>query len=127
MPASYYRCGVSFNKEEYKQFCELEDYQPSSNIWAERIHHHTIDPTNEGSIKLICSLIDQYAPLFRSKYFNICCDETFDLGKGRNKDKDHVVSDNKIGVLTQRLYDHLTGIQWAKVEDTKGWCYKVKI
>ncbi len=78
------------NKEEYKQFCELEDYQPSSNIWAERIVHHTIDPTNEGSIKLICSLIDQYAPLFRSKYFNICCDETFDLGKGRNKDKDHV-------------------------------------
>ncbi len=76
------------NKEEYKHLCELVDYKPSSNFWHERMFHHTIDVSNEESFELICSLIDQYLPLFRSKYFNVCCDETFDLGKGRNEGKD---------------------------------------
>ncbi len=43
------------------------------------------------------------------------------------KDVDHVVSNNQIGELTQRLYDELTGIQWGKKPDTRGWCYKVKV
>ena len=42
-------------------------------------------------------------------------------------DKNHTVSNNQIGSLTQKLYDELTGIQWGKVEDTRGWCLKVKI
>ena len=41
--------------------------------------HHTIDPRNLESIRLVSSLIDQYAPCFSSDWFNICCDETFDL------------------------------------------------
>ena len=43
------------------------------------------------------------------------------------KGKDHVVSQNKIGALTQKLYDELTGMQWGKKPDAFGWCYKVKI
>ena len=43
------------------------------------------------------------------------------------EDKDHVVSGNKIGELTQRLYDELTGIQWGLKPDTRNWCYKVKV
>ncbi len=39
----------------------------------------------------------------------------------------HTISNNQIGKLTQRLYDELTGIQWGKVEDKRGWVYKVKI
>ena len=27
--------------------------------------------------------------------------------------------------LTQRLYDTITGIQWGKIEDTKGWTVPV--
>ncbi len=30
-------------------------------------------------------IIAEVRPLFRSKYFNICADEIFDLGKGKNK------------------------------------------
>ena len=41
------------------------------------------------------------------------------------KDVEHVINDNKIGELTQRLYDELTGIQWGKVPDTRGWIVKV--
>ena len=43
------------------------------------MEHHTIDPLNPESIGVIQSLIDQYYPMFESEYFNICCDETFDL------------------------------------------------
>ena len=43
------------------------------------------------------------------------------------KGKDHIVSNNQIGELTQKLYDELTGIQWGKRPDARGWCYKVNI
>ena len=43
------------------------------------------------------------------------------------KDVDYTVSNNEIGALTQKLYDELTGIQWGKKPDTRGWCYKVKV
>ena len=31
------------------------------------------------------------------------------------------IHDNKIGELTQKLYDYLTGIQWGREEDVFGW------
>lgn len=40
------------------------------------------------SRKLILGMIDKYSSIFRSEYFNICGDETFDLGFDVNKDKD---------------------------------------
>ena len=36
-----------------------------------------------------------------------------------------IISGGKIGALTQKLYDTLTGIQWGKLPDTKGWIVKV--
>ncbi|MBQ4617344.1 MAG: family 20 glycosylhydrolase [Clostridia bacterium] len=68
----------------YRHLCEMENYTPSIHNWHERLIHHTIDPNNPESFALITSLIAQYLPLFSSNYFNICCDETFDLCKGRN-------------------------------------------
>ena len=35
------------------------------------------------------------------------------------------ISGGKIGELTQKLYDTLTGIQWGKLPDTKGWTVPV--
>ena len=75
-------------KPEYQHLCELENFEPESHFWRERMLHHTIDPSNPESFEVVKSLIDQFAPLFRSKYFNICCDETFDLCRGRNEGKD---------------------------------------
>lgn len=34
--------------------------------------------------------------------------------------------DGSIGPITARLYETLTGIQWGRMEDTKGWTVKVK-
>ena len=36
------------------------------------------------------------------------------------------ISGGKIGELTQKLYDTLTGIQWGKLPDTKGWIVPVE-
>lgn len=66
-------------QEQYKHLRVLKDFEKIPNFWHSRMHHHTIDPTNPESIEVIKSLIDQYAPHFQSEYFNICCDETFDL------------------------------------------------
>ncbi|MBR6553843.1 MAG: family 20 glycosylhydrolase [Clostridia bacterium] len=89
----------------WKQYCELETYEPSGNKWYDAMIHHTIDPSNPESINIIGSMIDQYIPLFRSKYFNICCDETFDLGKGRNAGKD---SGALYLEFTRKIIDHVT-------------------
>lgn len=39
--------------------------------------------------------------------------------------KEYTISDNKIGPLTQKLYDELTAIQWGKAEDKFGWSVTV--
>lgn len=75
------------NQDKYKHLRVLKEYN-SPNFWESRMKHHTIDPLNPDSIELIKSLIDQYAPNFESEYFNICCDETFDLKEYKNKGKD---------------------------------------
>lgn len=68
-------------QDKYKHLRVLKEYIPKPNFWEARMIHHTIDPLNEESIKLITSLIDQYYPLFKTEWFNICGDETFDLNK----------------------------------------------
>ena len=39
--------------------------------------------------------------------------------------KEYTVNEGKIGEVTQKLYDTLTGIQWGKLEDTFGWIVKI--
>ena len=41
------------------------------------------------------------------------------------EEKQVTVSGGKIGALTQKLYDTLTGIQWGLLPDTFGWTVKV--
>ena len=47
------------------------------------------------------------------------------IGKLAYGEKEYVVGGGKIGEVTQKLYDILTGIQWGKVEDSFGWVYKL--
>ena len=75
-------------QENYRELQELENFEEDQLYWYQRMAHHTIDPTNERSIEIIKSMIDQYIPLFRTDKFNICCDETFDLKKGKHKEQD---------------------------------------
>ncbi len=74
---------------QYQHLRVLEDFTPSSNFLGERMRHHTIDPTKQGSIELVQSLIDQFTPHFTSEYFNLCGDETFDLKHHPKAEGDH--------------------------------------
>ena len=47
------------------------------------------------------------------------------VGKLRYKDDVMVISDGKIGEISQKLYDTVTGIQLGKIEDKFGWRVKV--
>ena len=47
------------------------------------------------------------------------------IGKLAYGDKVYTVSEGKIGEVTQKLYDILTGIQWGKTDDPYGWVVKL--
>lgn len=44
----------------------------------------TLCPTDPRSIRLVEELYDEFLPLFEAVDFNACCDETWELGKGRS-------------------------------------------
>jgi len=83
--------------KSFNELCELDNSQGVEYSFCDRMVHSTLDVTNEGSIKLVEEMLMQYIPLFTSDTFNICCDETFDLGKGKSK-----VKADEVGVA--RIY-----------------------
>lgn len=48
------------------------------------------------------------------------------VGELRYRDDVVTINDFRIGELTQKLYDTLTGIQWGRLEDKYGWTVRVK-
>lgn len=40
--------------------------------------------------------------------------------------KTYTINNGNIGETTQKLYDTLTGIQWGRIADTRGWVYPIK-
>jgi len=85
--------------QSYQHLCEIETGAPYS--WMDRQLHHTIDVFNPESIDLIGQMIREIAPCFKSKYLNICADETFDLCNGKNSDKKHAVADIYVEFLNK--------------------------
>jgi hypothetical protein len=47
--------------------------------------HFSLCPVDPDSIEFVAGLFDELLPHFSSRYFNVCCDEISDLGKGRSK------------------------------------------
>jgi hypothetical protein len=45
----------------------------------------TLAPTHPGALPFLRGLYDELLPNFSSRFFNVGCDETFDLGLGRSK------------------------------------------
>ena len=41
------------------------------------------------------------------------------------EDRSAFINNGEIGPLTQKLYDTMTGMQWGKIADTKGWIVPV--
>ncbi len=47
------------------------------------------------------------------------------IGRLMYEDREYIINNEKIGEVTQKLYDILTGIQWGKVEDEFNWVHKL--
>ena len=81
----------------YGALCEMSGMETEPFGFVDRMRHHTLDVSNPESMRLVKTLIDEFMPLFTTQYFNICADETFDLGKGKSA----ALAEEK---GTQRLY-----------------------
>lgn len=47
----------------------------------------TVDPTDERSLRFVCSLFDELLPCFNSRLCNVCLDEPFELCMGKNSQR----------------------------------------
>jgi len=94
--------------EKYKHLCELPNTENVPFNWPDRMLHHTIDVSNPESIEVIKNMLDQYIPLFKSDKFNICGDETFDLGRGRNEELAQKVGKGRLYVdFLKKIISHV--------------------
>lgn len=73
------------SSKTYCHLCELEEGGKLPFSVLGRMNHHTINVTDREGIELIKSMLLEFMGLFSSRQFNICADETFDLGRGRSK------------------------------------------
>lgn len=69
----------------FRHLNEYEDIPEKHYVLRDRMGHYTLDASKPESPQFVYDMIDEFLPLFTSDKFNICCDETFDLGQGRNK------------------------------------------
>lgn len=101
----------------YRHLRVRRNHEAGPNFWRERMDHHTIDPLLPESLELVKHLIDQYIPCFDSEWFNICCDETFDLQEYGQQGLD----EGQIYVeFVQKIIDHVVSrgkkvMMWADI------------
>lgn len=92
----------------YRHLCELEGMAEEPFSFIDRMHHHTIDVSNSESFEVVTRLMDEYMALFSSKYYNICADETFDLGKGRNQEMARELGTERVYIeFVRKLCEHV--------------------
>lgn len=68
--------------DEYKDLAECPE---GFFIWGAHRPSSTLDPTNPKSSEHVMKMYDDMLPYFKSKYFNMCFDEPFELGNGKSK------------------------------------------
>ena len=85
----------ALRSKSFRELCELE-IGDEEYSFVDRMAHHTLDVTNPKSLDFVESMLLEFIPLFSSDKFNICCDETFDLGKGKSREKAEKLGVGKI-------------------------------
>jgi Glycosyl hydrolase family 20, domain 2/Glycosyl hydrolase family 20, catalytic domain len=67
-----------------KKLAEVaEPYEASSGDFVRR--PSTLAPNHPGALPFLRGLYDELLPHFSSRFFNVGCDETWDLGRGQSK------------------------------------------
>lgn len=101
--------------------CELEGSETAPLTYQGLMAHHTLNVSHPDALPFIQSLISEYMPLFRSRKFNICCDETFDLCRGRSralaeKRSAHALYMDHVTLLCRWLLDQgVTPMFWGDI------------
>lgn len=100
---------VAMRTQELRELGEFPEDADRPFSFVERMRHHTLNVADDRSFVFSTQLVDSYLQLFRTKRFNICADETFDLGKGQSKQEAQ-----RVGVATLyatyvgKLCEHLS-------------------
>lgn len=91
--ASFGHLYTLLSTKSYEELCELPDAAAQPFSFWDRMRHHTVNVTDGCALALIKGMLEEYMALFSSDKFNLCADETFDLGTGRSADyaKEHGV------------------------------------
>lgn len=94
-----------------KSFRHLNEYDKIPDkpfTWTDRMAHYTLDASAPESLEFVKEMTDEFIPLFSSDKFNICCDETFDLGKGKNRTLSAEIGEGKLYLyFVKGLIEHL--------------------
>ncbi len=86
--ASFGHMGRILSLPQYRHLAEIatEKSWPEMS-WTERMHGLTLDMANPESCQLLERMYDELLPLFSTPLVNVCCDETYDLGRGKNRER----------------------------------------
>ena len=86
--ASFGHMGRVLSLPEYRHLAEVETTKSWEEMcWRERMRGLTLDSTNAQSRELLTRMYGEFLPLFSSKQVNVSGDETYDLAKGKSKDR----------------------------------------
>jgi hexosaminidase len=67
-----------------KKLAEVsEPYEDAEREFVRR--PSTLAPNHPGTLPFLRGLYDELLPNFSSRFFNVGCDETWDLGRGQSK------------------------------------------
>ncbi|NLK88390.1 MAG: family 20 glycosylhydrolase [Clostridiaceae bacterium] len=92
----------------FRHLNEYEVLPDKPFLWTDRMVHYTLDASDPESLAFAKELTDEFIPLFTSDKFNICCDETFDLGLGKNRALLDEIGRGKLYLFfVKSLIDHL--------------------
>lgn len=91
--ASFGHLYTLLSTKSHEELCELPDASAQPFSFWDRMRHHTVNVTDARVLPLIKGMLEEYLALFSSDKFNLCADETFDLGTGRSAEyaKEHGV------------------------------------
>ncbi len=82
--ASFGHLYMLLSTKSHEDLCELPDASARPFSFLDRMRHHTVNVSDDRTLPFIKEMLEEYMALFHSDRFNLCADETFDLGKGRS-------------------------------------------
>lgn len=93
-------------REEFRHLAECPDGCEAP--WGKYDKPLGLNPLDKESITLIERMYDDLLPNFTSGYFNVGCDETFDLGQGKSREQCELLGKGRVYLnFLMKIYEIL--------------------